>query len=54
MNLLESNAMFNGIGHLLKDAFEFGRNEFGYKICLGTEAPLAIPSSVQGTGEHGL
>ncbi len=40
------NEVFNRTGDMLREAFSYGRN-IGMKICVGTETPLTIPSSVR-------
>jgi len=40
------NEVFNRTAVLLRDVFGYARN-FGVKVCVGTETPLTIPSSVK-------
>ncbi len=45
--LEEKNAVFNNVGALLKESFEYAHS-LGIKTCVGTETPLIIPKEVKG------
>ena len=44
-NAPDCNAVFNGTGSLLRNAFSIAR-EFGVATCVGTETPLVVPKLV--------
>ena len=41
--------LFNTVGRMLKDSFEFARS-VGVKTCLGNEAPVALPKTSNRSG----
>ncbi len=46
MSLEQCNALFGRMGEFLNDVFTYARN-LGIKTCVGTEAPLKIPTAVK-------